>query len=848
MPQRRAARAYLSVVTVGGFALMVALFVLDSTPFGQVSNGQLTDVQIWVFLTIFALFASVAPVPIPSGLVVTVSLPPLFTAAVLLHPGLAALAGVVGTLDTRVPGRDIPWNRFLFNRGMFAFVYGIGSLLFRLLVGIQPTANSSLSATFTVVAAGVIALLAMEVLNSSMIIVAVTLLNRQPLRKVAYQSLQGVLLSVAGLAPLGALIAYLLNPRQVQGLLVAGLIVLLLLVYRELSRRSIKLATVVRGSYIAQSRLIDKKDRSTYGHSERVGILSEATATKMGLAADLIEQIRIGSTLHDIGKIAIPDAILHKPGKLTDEEWEILKTHPAEGWEVLREQDVLAQAADIVRAHHENYDGTGYPDGLEKRAIPVGGRITRVVDSYDCMTNVRDYRAWVRQPFEALSEVHSLAGTWYDPAVVEAFTQVLFEREPELARQLAGTAGQPRASMAEALNNVPFLTLLVAHGFSNFGDMLTTTGLALAAYLSTHSAWTVGAIFAARAAPNLFLGLFAGQLVDRYDRKAVMILMDVVRAILIGSIPFLVHTNFALLLVIAFLVSTASVVFNPARAAIIPDLVPQHLLQSANSAMAAVERITEIGGYAGAAALLALSGIPLVFATDAATFIISAGLILGISLPEMIMETAHPVASFEIVRREIVEGLQFIRRVTILKVIFAFSFLMAAGGSALLPLMVPLALDHLHAGNSGFPFLEASLAVGATIGALLTGFIQTSRRGVMIILGASGMGVATMFVALSNSFVLTAIFLAGGGVANMIYLIPMVTLLQENTDSEIRGRVFAARFTLIQLGILAGLGYAGIATSGSAAGSAVGPALLITGIFMLVITGLLSLSTSLRRS
>jgi len=82
----------------------------------------------------------------------------------------------------------------------------------------------------------------------------------------------------------------------------------------------------------------------------------------------------------------------------------------------------------------------------------------------------------------------------------------------------------------------------------------------------------------------------------------------------------------------------------------------------------------------------------------------------------------------------------------------------------------------------------------------------------------------------------------------MIYLIPMVTLLQENTDSEIRGRVFAARFTLIQLGILVGLGYAGIATSGSSAGSAVGPALLISGIFMLVITGLLSLSTSLRRS
>ncbi len=276
MPARLAARVYLSVVTFVGFALIATLFLLDSTPLGHVSDGQLSDLQIWVFLTVFALFASVAPVPIASGLVVSVSLPPLFSAAVLLHPGLAAAAGMVGTLDPRVPGRDIQWGSFLFNRGMFALVYGVGSGLFHLLVGIQPTANTGLSRTFTVVAAGVIALLAMEILNSSLTIIAVTLLSRQPLGKVAYQSLQGALLSVAGLAPLGALIAYLLAPRQVQGLFVAGLIVLLLLVYRELSRRSIKLGTVVRGSYIAQSRLIDKKDRSTYGHSERVGILDPA--------------------------------------------------------------------------------------------------------------------------------------------------------------------------------------------------------------------------------------------------------------------------------------------------------------------------------------------------------------------------------------------------------------------------------------------------------------------------------------------------------------------------------------------------------------------------------------------
>ena len=837
----------MTIVTVVGFSLLFALLLLDPQRVGNPAPGQLTDLQLWVFITVFAIFASVAPLPITSGVVVSVSLPPLFAGALILHPGLAALAAVIGTIDNRVPGRQIPWSRFIFNRAMFAIVYGVGALVFRLLLALQQTPVSDISVTFTVVAAGVTALLTMEVLNSPLVIVAISLLTGESIRKVAYRSLQGVVLSVAGLAPLGALIAYLLAPRQVQGLLVAGLIFLLLLVYRELSRRSIKLGTVARGSYIAQSRLIDKKDRSTYGHSERVGVLAEATASKMGLAADLIEQIRIGATLHDIGKIAIPDAILHKTGKLTDEEWEILKTHPQEGWEVLIEQEVLAKAADIVRSHHENFDGSGYPDRLSGRAIPVGGRITRVVDSYDCMTNVRDYRPWVRQPFEALSELHSLSDSWYDAAVVQSFTQVLVERQPEIARHLVGTAQEPPSSIREVLSHLSFVTLLTAHGLSWFGDMFTTTGLALTAYLVTRSPWAVGAVFAARAIPNLLFGLIAGQMVDRYDRKALMILMDVVRAVLIGAIPFLVHTNLAILLVIAFLVSCATVAFNPARSAVMPDLLPTHLLHAANSVTAAVERVSEITGFLAAGAILTFSGIPLVFAIDAATFMLSAGLILGINFPEMIMSHPRARASLSQVRADVKAGLQLIRQVAVLRTIFWFSFLMAAAASALLPLMVPLALDHLRTGNSGFSILEAALAAGATFGALLTGILQTSRRGVMMILGGCGMGAATIFVALSNSLPITMVFLAAGGVANMIYLIPMVTVIQENTDSEIRGRVFAARYTVVQVGVLIGLAYAGIATSSTSPGSAVGPALLATGVFMVAVSAVASLAPALRK-
>src|SRR5207249_2318092 len=131
---------------------------------------------------------------------------------------------------------------------------------------------------------------------------------------------------------------------------------------------------------------------------------------------------------------------LHKTGKLSPEEWGTIRTHPIEGYEVLHEQEVLEDAARIVRAHHENFDGSGYPDGLAGRAIPVGGRIVRVVDSYDCVTNVRSYRQSVKDPFEALSELHSLKGTWYDSEVVDALTQVLMERYPSRELNMPGVS------------------------------------------------------------------------------------------------------------------------------------------------------------------------------------------------------------------------------------------------------------------------------------------------------------------------------------------------------------------------------------------------------------------------
>ncbi len=840
------ARVYVTTVSVVGLAFLVALLWINHADLYSRSAGvQFGNVELLAFFLVFAFLASVSPVETPTGLTFTVGFAPLYAAVLTLSPGLVALVACLGTIDQRVPGRQIQWYRFLFNRGMFTLVYGVAALVFRGLLTAQPV--SATSGSLSLISAALVAVVVITVINPAMIIVAIAVTSNVPVRKVAYQSLQGAVLSYAGLAPLGGLLAYLVSGRQPVGYAMAGVIFVLLGVYRELSRRSLKLQTVARGSYVAQSRLIDKKDRSTYGHSERVGILAEATATKMRLTADLVEQIKIGATLHDIGKIAIPDAILHKTGKLTDEEWDILKTHPQEGWEVLREQEVLSRAADIVRAHHENFDGSGYPDGLVARAIPVGGRITRVIDSYDCMTNVRDYRPWIRQPFEALSEIHSMAGTTYDGEIVQAFTQVLIEREPELARQLTGDQPGQRSGFGEALAYVPFLKLWSAHALSSFGDMLTTTGLALAAYGVSHSTLAVGAIFVARALPNLFLGLVAGPLVDRYDRKGLMILMDVVRAGLVGAIPFLLHTNFAVILAIAFLVSTGTVLFQPARSAALPDLVPYNLLQPSNAAMQFAERVTEILGYGGAGLIIFFGGVPLLFAIDALTFVASAGLLLTIQFPELIREKVVGSTGWRKMRQEIATGLDQVRQIPELRVIFPFSFFMVAAGSALLPLTVPLAIEKLRAGQVGFALLEASIAVGATMGAVITAYLQDVRRGQLMIVGGLGMGFFVAFAGLSQTLPLTMIFFVVAGIANMVFLVPMITAIQEVTETEVRGRVFAARFTVVQAGILVGIGYATLMTSTLLTVSAAGFAVLLSGLLMILVSSIAAFSPALRK-
>lgn len=182
---------------------------------------------------------------------------------------------------------------------------------------------------------------------------------------------------------------------------------------------------------------LDLKDSETEGHSKRVTAYTIALARAMGIAPAEIKVIARGAFLHDIGKMAIPDEILRKPGKLTPEEETVMRDHCTRGYHILRKIPFLSEAAAIVYTHQEFYDGNGYPSGLRGEEIPIGARIFAVADAMDAITSDRPYRK-ARSFDDARAEVQRCAGTQFDPKVVEVFLKIPNELWLELRAEING--------------------------------------------------------------------------------------------------------------------------------------------------------------------------------------------------------------------------------------------------------------------------------------------------------------------------------------------------------------------------------------------------------------------------
>jgi putative nucleotidyltransferase with HDIG domain len=193
--------------------------------------------------------------------------------------------------------------------------------------------------------------------------------------------------------------------------------------FKQERARSAQLSRSYMDTVRALSNAVEARDAYTGKHAERVAAYAMEIARALGVPIADTPEIEFGFLLHDIGKLAIPDAILYKPGALTDCERTLMAQHPQIGAEIVREIEFLGEAAQVVRSHHERWDGSGYPDGLAGEQIPLAARVFAVADVLDALTTERPYRP--ASPLGVAREmIVSEAGGQFDPRVVEAFTSI----------------------------------------------------------------------------------------------------------------------------------------------------------------------------------------------------------------------------------------------------------------------------------------------------------------------------------------------------------------------------------------------------------------------------------------
>ena len=219
------------------------------------------------------------------------------------------------------------------------------------------------------------------------------------------------------------------------------------------------LENAYRSTLRALTAALETRDAETHGHSERVVTFSLRLGREYGLNSKEMKALEFGSLLHDIGKIGVPDAILRKPSRLTDEEWVRMREHPLHGQQILRGIKFLEGAARVVAQHHEKWDGSGYPLGLKGDEIDICARIFSVADAFDAITSDRVYRKG-RSYEAAAQELNEWIGRQFDPKIVEAFHRVPQEdwdqlRRQSLMRKPAASDWQHLASAIESQLNAP---------------------------------------------------------------------------------------------------------------------------------------------------------------------------------------------------------------------------------------------------------------------------------------------------------------------------------------------------------------------------------------------------------
>jgi CRP-like cAMP-binding protein/sugar phosphate permease len=375
----------------------------------------------------------------------------------------------------------------------------------------------------------------------------------------------------------------------------------------------------------------------------------------------------------------------------------------------------------------------------------------------------------------------------------------------------APAAQPPKPSPYAIFRNKYFTYLWSGQLISTIGDALTSLAAGIFVYQITNSVLSVGLILMASAAPTLLFGLIAGVIVDRYDRKTIMIVSCLLRAVLVGLIPVLVLSGDDIIWLYVLVLASASVqqFFDPANDSVLPEVATDEELGAANSLMAIAQFGSTAIGFALAGLITAQFNIAIAFWLDSATFVVSAGLIFMVKIKPLVVEERTTVRE---VIRNLGFGAKFIMSVPILRsmVLLRVPVMLIFGLQNVL--LLPFAFDVLGAGEFEYGLQEGLTSVGFVIGSLLmANYADRLREGTWLVLSFLGMGIAGLLYSLSSNVWIAIGLIGFSGMLNAPSFVAGRLINQRNTPREMRGRVFSTGYVIRDVLYLGGMSLAGLA-------------------------------------
>jgi putative nucleotidyltransferase with HDIG domain len=410
-----------TIVMAGGLALALSLYELYSAP---ISNE-------WTLLAALTLLSFLFTVKVPGvPAIISISETFVFTTVLLFGTAAATVTVALGALIMSGWRHRREPLKVVFNATEPALSIFIASQIFFLIVK-EPIRDVPRDAGFLLLPVLLLSL-TYFLLNSTLTAAAISLQSGVRVVSILRGHLLWLSLNYLGGASVALLIVH--NSTTVSATTIGIILPLLVITYltfrssmgriEDANNHVDQLNRMYMSTIETLAMAVDAKDQVTHGHIRRVQERSVALARHMGVDDEnLIKAIEAASLLHDMGKLAVPEHILNKPGKLTAEEFEVMKTHSSVGADILTAIDFPYPVVPIVRHHHENWDGTGYPDGLSGTDIPLGARILAVVDCFDALTSDRPYRGRLTVD-DAIAILTERRGAMYDPLVVDVFIEL----------------------------------------------------------------------------------------------------------------------------------------------------------------------------------------------------------------------------------------------------------------------------------------------------------------------------------------------------------------------------------------------------------------------------------------